>query len=325
MRLWRHLTALRLCTRALRSHCTNNQPGRMLSRRVRLRKYCCQVRRYVLGSLPAPVVVHPGGGSAAAYLRWGCRVRRCVSTQFGQRVCPWVALFGQSLHSPSFLRRWRFSRDCTRERSRFSSSVSWGLVGSMAGVRLAETALVLRLGGVGFVFLRFLRWGITKVDSKVCSLHTPACAGTTGVVVAGDDIDQEYPRCTGTTHRELVWDFLNQEYSRVYGNSSLSFSSTVIPSGIPPCVWGQLFYGSSGDGCARNTPMCVGTACGVAELLGLIREYPHACGDSAVGSLFRLPRYGIPPRVWGQRALVPSGDDHGRNTPACSGTALVVE
>ena len=122
-------------------------------------------------SLLAVPFRHPHRGLAAAYLR---RVRRCFWTQSGQRVCPWVALFGQSLHSPSFLRRWRVSRDCTRERSRFSSSVSWGLVGSMAGVRLAEIARVLRLGGVGFVFLRFLRRGITKVDSKVRSLHTPA-------------------------------------------------------------------------------------------------------------------------------------------------------
>ena len=101
----RHLTAFRPGTRALRSHCTKNPPGLHTSRRVRLRKYCCQVPRYVLGSLPTAVVVHSGGGSAAAYLRWGCRVRWCVSTQFGQRVWPLFAWFGQSLQRPSSLRR----------------------------------------------------------------------------------------------------------------------------------------------------------------------------------------------------------------------------
>ena len=130
------------------------------------------VRLYISGSLPAAVVGRPVVGSAAAYLRWACRVRRCSSTQSGQRVCPWIALFGQFLHSPSFLRRWRFSRECARERSRFSSSVSWGLVGLVVDLRLAEPARALSPGLAtlrfrGRVLPALAGLGRMKVNSKV--------------------------------------------------------------------------------------------------------------------------------------------------------------
>ena len=145
-RLWRrHLTALRSGTRALRSHCTNNPPGPHPSRRVRFRKYGCQVRRYMLGSFPAAVVGHPGGlgGSpettpasicVALRRKFGmCRKRRvavsvcclycsavslaftllrssywrCLSVQSGQRVWPVGLGLAHLTQRPSSLALWR--------------------------------------------------------------------------------------------------------------------------------------------------------------------------------------------------------------------------
>ena len=142
-----------------------------------------QACRHMSGPLPAAVVVHHGGGSAPAYSRWSCRVRRCLATQSGQRVCPRIVLFGQSLHSPSFLRRWRSSRACTRESSRFSSSVSWGLVGLVVDFRLAEPARALRPGLEalrfrGRVLPALAGLGRMKVNSKVPPIGH-LCGGTT--------------------------------------------------------------------------------------------------------------------------------------------------
>ena len=124
------------------------------------------------GSLPAAVVGHPVGGSATAYSRWACRALLCFWAQSVQRVCPWFTLFGQSLHSPRFWRRSRFSRACTRESSRFSSSVSWGLVGLVVDLRLAEPGRSLRPGLAGLRFRgrvlpALAGFGRMKVNSKV--------------------------------------------------------------------------------------------------------------------------------------------------------------
>ena len=134
------------------------------------------------GSLPAAVVGHPVGGSATAYSRWACRALLCFWAQSVQRVCPWFTLFGQSLHSPSFLRRSRFSRACTRESSRFSSSVSWGLVGLVVDLRLAEPARALRPGLAalrfrGRVLPALAGLGRMKVNSKVPPI-AHVCGGT---------------------------------------------------------------------------------------------------------------------------------------------------
>ena len=137
----------------------------------------------MFGSLPALVIGHPVGGSAATYLRWACRALLCFWAQSGQRVCPWITLFGQSLHSPSFLRRSRFSRACTRESSRFSSSVSWGLVGLVVDLRLAGPARAFRPGLAalrfrGRVLPALAGLGRMKVNSKV-----PPIAHVCGLVV----------------------------------------------------------------------------------------------------------------------------------------------
>ena len=140
-----------------------------------------QACRHMTGRLPAAVVAHHGGGSAPAYLRWACRALLCFWAQSVQRVCPWFTLFGQSLHSPSFLRRSRFSRACTRESSRFSSSVSWGLVGLVVDLRLAETARALRPGLAalrfrGRVLPALAGLGRMKVNSKVPPIaHVCGC------------------------------------------------------------------------------------------------------------------------------------------------------
>ena len=126
----------------------------------------------------------PVGGSATGYSRWACRALLCFWAQSVQRVCSWITLFGQSLHSPSFLRRSRFSRACTRESSRFSSSVSWGLVGLVVDLRLAEPARALRPGLAalrfrGRVLPALAGLGRMKVNSKVpptahvCGLASP--------------------------------------------------------------------------------------------------------------------------------------------------------
>ena len=201
----------------------------MLSRRVRLRKYCCQVRRYVLGSLPAVVVVHPGGGSAAAYLRWGCRVRRCVSTQFGQRVWPLIAWFGQSLQRPSSLRRCRSSVASTRLSSRFSSSVSRDMVGFAVGLRLAEAARVSLRGLVDSRFwdvccLSQPAWRRRRWTRRYPPLHVCAGRMTVGSVV----------RVVSGGHSPRSWrSWFSSSRTRASASSNVGMCSPVLGSYQP--------------------------------------------------------------------------------------------
>ena len=142
----------------------------------------------------AVVVGHPCGGSIEAYFRWGFLVLLCFWAQSGHRVCPLIGFSGQSLHRPSSLRRLRFSQAFARLSSRFPSSVSWGLVGLVVDLRLAEPTRALRPGLAalrfrGRVLPALAGFGRMKVNSKVppiahvCWVRWHCCLLWLGVVL----------------------------------------------------------------------------------------------------------------------------------------------
>ena len=234
------------------------------------------------GSLPAAVVGHPVGGSATAYPRWACRALLCFWAQSVQRVCPWFTLFGQSLHSPSFLRRSRFSRVCTRESSRFSSSVSWGLVGSVVDLRLAEPVRALRPGLAalrfrGRVLPALAGLGRMKVNSKVPPIAR-VCGGTAG-------------------HNHLV------------GNSH----------GLSPRVRGNLQQRSRQHQSRGSIPACAGEPDSAAPSSCWSRVYPRVCGGTTLNNDLVWTVAGLSPRVRGN--LEEDAQDQALlgSIPACAG------
>ena len=83
-----------------------------------------------------------------------------------------MAVLRQSMHTPSFSRRWRCSATRTRLSPRICSSVRGSLVGLAAGLRLPAPALVLWLGLAALCGFERLAPGLAglgrmKVNSKV--------------------------------------------------------------------------------------------------------------------------------------------------------------
>ncbi len=84
------------------------------------------------------------------------------------------------------------------------------------------------------------------------------------------------------------------------GTTSVDSARSVLLSGSPPRVWGQLppqFCATAG---LRFTPTRVGTTAIVFKGHIQGKVHPHACGDNATRAGTPNATIGSPPRVWGQ-------------------------
>ena len=70
--------------------------------------------------------------------------------------------------------------------------------------------------------------------------------------------------------------------------------------GSSPCVWGQDKAEVSKLNEARIIPMRVGTRLLVSQMVSLIRDHPHACGDKICKASATTSTSGSSPCVWGQ-------------------------
>ena len=90
--------------------------------------------------------------------------------------------------------------------------------------------------------------------------------------------------------------------------------------GSPPRVWGQQERAGRAVLTQRFTPTRVGTTDTVTAPLAAEPVHPHACGDNRLSNPLPMLVAGSPPRVWGQ--LDSNGHEiaHGRFTPTRVGT-----
>ena len=70
--------------------------------------------------------------------------------------------------------------------------------------------------------------------------------------------------------------------------------------GSSPRVWGQVFRAPCLSFPCRIIPTRVGTRNPLENLLNVMRDHPHACGDKFQKSLCFCRQGGSSPRVWGQ-------------------------
>ena len=119
-------------------------------------------------------------------------------------------------------------------------SPAWDVVVSpftdvFAGFRLRVLAVgagelaFLDWGSPDLAFLRRLRTGITKVDSKVRSLDSPACTGTIYQRLTTLNDHGEYPRLYGANAR------VDTHYVQVYGiPPRVRVHSRITPAHVAP-------------------------------------------------------------------------------------------
>ena len=130
--------------------------------------------------------------------------------------------------------------------------------------------------------------------------NTPACAGTTSLMILGVPVLSEHPRVRGDDSR-----------------TDLARSSSL---GTPPRARGRLGMRLESRRSTGNTPACAGTTTGARFVGADFTEHPRVRGDDASRlDTVRMPS-GTPPRARGRRARRRTAEGRTGNTPACAGT-----
>ena len=87
-------------------------------------------------------------------------------------------------------------------------------------------------------------------------------------------------------------------------------------------MWGQVFRAPCLSFPCRIIPTRVGTRNPLENLLNVMRDHPHACGDKFQKSLCFCRQGGSSPRVWGQENTVEDTPPKPRIIPTRVGTSF---
>ena len=146
-------------------------------------------------------------------------------------------------------------------------------------------------------------------NRRSCSLRSwfrgsiPACAGEPRYLRHPPPIAEVYPRVCGGTLPRNGWALLNPGLSpRVRGNHCGCGASRPLQRSIPACA-----------GEPKSRPV-IDQARGV---------YPRVCGGTELGPNRGLMRFGLSPRVRGNRRPLPGRPAGARSIPACAGEPLL--
>ncbi len=132
---------------------------------------------------------------------------------------------------------------------------------------------------------------------------TPACAGTTEVIMQDDFAEKDHPRMCGDHLRE---------------------NFIIITSlGSPPHVRGPLRKAGDKGFTKGITPACAGTTTQWRSLLNLIRDHPRMCGDHFPFLTSHFHIMGSPPHVRGPHFMTARKLQCNGITPACAGTTEI--
>ena len=129
---------------------------------------------------------------------------------------------------------------------------------------------------------------------------TPACAGTTVIVMCLSSIVKDHPRLCG--------DYL------------IRFLVEIPQLGSPPLVRGLLFLIVASSPLTRITPACAGTTIFSPFFFSSFQDHPRLCGDYPAVKFTKTIIQGSPPLVRGLRYCLLFGLPQFGITPACAGT-----
>ena len=97
---------------------------------------------------------------------------------------------------------------------------------------------------------------------------------------------------------------------------------SLVRGGSPPRGWGKPTANPIPHHPHRFTPTRVGKTIMASTTPTIASVHPHAGGENSAPSRLACRRCGSPPRGWGKRESLPSGEQHHRFTPTRVGKTL---
>ena len=108
-------------------------------------------------------------------------------------------------------------------------------------------------------------------------------------------------------------------YPHVCGATQMEYADISVTKGLSPRVWGNLFFSSLPFIPPGSIPTCVGQPSPDTRPVRTREVYPHVCGATASDCGQGQPRWGLSPRVWGNRIHAVSAGRYPRSIPTCVG------
>ena len=146
--------------------------------------------------------------------------------------------------------------------------------------------------------------GATVCDERrTCISHglSPRVWGNRSWAKISTQTARPIPTCVGQpTTRRLPLD-LASAYPHVCGATSGSATFCSSARGLSPRVWGNQRSGVVGELNIGPIPTCVGQPTHNACVSLQVQAYPHVCGATGRVPLDVRSRWGLSPRVWGNR------------------------
>ena len=171
-----------------------------------------------------------------------------------------------------------------------------------------------------------VRGNLIQIKAKFLAPGSiPACAGEPRPEAGIPVSQQVYPRvCGGTVSDDQPWmmwpglsprvrgnprryprpDLLTRVYPRVCGGTCLSKAKPKSGGGLSPRVRGNLGSVHSCNPLSRSIPACAGEPMKFPKVATFSKVYPRVCGGTITARRRNEGRYGLSPRVRGNRANV---------------------
>ena len=127
------------------------------------------------------------------------------------------------------------------------------------------------------------------------------------------------PRVRGNPWQGPFASGSSRVYPRVYGGTSVQEATPGFPRGLSPRVRGNLSRDGAAPRSTWSIPACTGEPTCRPRASAGAEVYPRVYGGTGAASGGRAGRYGLSPRVRGNRGTSPAEARQRRSIPACTG------
>ena len=127
------------------------------------------------------------------------------------------------------------------------------------------------------------------------------------------------PACAGEPGKAKIVYGPKEVYPRVCGGTPCNGSGHLPPMGLSPRVRGNRLGSEPTGNVTGSIPACAGEPHSPPNIEKVRQVYPRVCGGTARARTAALPKWGLSPRVRGNRVGVRSAIRGDRSIPACAG------
>ena len=127
------------------------------------------------------------------------------------------------------------------------------------------------------------------------------------------------PACAGEPLSNLDPDETERVYPRVCGGTDIALMARAAYSGLSPRVRGNRIVAIVARGGSGSIPACAGEPCSRTCGDRTSRVYPRVCGGTISSLVWRVPEWGLSPRVRGNPDVVDAAVAPVGSIPACAG------